>query len=178
MWQLMQSDEYVNIIVTKDSTKKVDKERMNKYQEVFDLNKTSLPEFKKSYAFYMAHPDISKVMFDSMSSAAMRQREEFYKPKADSSSGPKGMQRLQMEKHKADSLTRSGTALPHPINAKMDSISVKQNMLRFQMEKRRLDSLSKIKMHQPVNTTIKPDSISAKKIKKGHHGQVKATSNQ
>jgi len=66
LWQLMQSDEYVNIQLAKDSLKKASIEKMKIYQQVFDLNGTSLEEFKKSYQYYMAHPDIAKIMFDSI----------------------------------------------------------------------------------------------------------------
>ncbi|MEP6748830.1 MAG: DUF4296 domain-containing protein [Bacteroidota bacterium] len=81
LWQLMQSDEYVNKELAKDSLKKASVEKMKIYEQVFDLNKTSLVEFKKSYQFYMAHPDISKIMFDSIAARAVRQRTDMYKPK-------------------------------------------------------------------------------------------------
>jgi Domain of unknown function (DUF4296) len=81
LWQLMQSDEYVNKQLVKDSLKKASIEKMKIYQQVFDLNGISLAEFKKSYQFYMTHPDISKVMFDSIAAKAVRQRTDMYKPK-------------------------------------------------------------------------------------------------
>lgn len=83
VWQLMQADEYVNTLVAKDSTKKSSTERMLRYQQVFELNKTSEAEFKKSYQFYMAHPDITKLVFDSIIAKAGRQRNELYKPRPD-----------------------------------------------------------------------------------------------
>lgn len=81
IWQLMQSDEYVNRQLTKDSLKKPSVEKMKIYQEVFSLNGTSFNEFRKSYRYYMSHPDIAKVMFDSISVKANRQRTDMYKPK-------------------------------------------------------------------------------------------------
>jgi hypothetical protein len=84
IWQLMQADEYVNTIVAKDTTKKSNTERMIRYQQVFELNKTTEAEFKKSYQFYMAHPDITKIVFDSIIAKAGRQRVELYKSKPDS----------------------------------------------------------------------------------------------
>lgn len=82
--QLMQSDEYANTLIIKDSTKKISTEKMRIYQQVFDLNKVSLKEFKESYQFYMAHPDITKVIFDSISARASRERASLYKPVIDS----------------------------------------------------------------------------------------------
>ncbi|GAC1429023.1 MAG: hypothetical protein NVSMB7_05720 [Chitinophagaceae bacterium] len=81
LWQLMQSDEYVNTQLAKDSLKKASTEKMKIYQQVFDLNRTSLDEFKKSYQYYMDHPDITKIMFDSITVRAARQRTDIYKSK-------------------------------------------------------------------------------------------------
>ena len=83
LWQLMQSDEYVNTMIAKDSTKKSSTERMKIYQQVFDLNKTSMDQFKKSYRFYMEHPDITKVIFDSITVKAGRQRIELMRTNID-----------------------------------------------------------------------------------------------
>jgi hypothetical protein len=84
IWQLIQSDEYVNIGLSKDTTKKISAEKMKIYQQVFDLNGVSMGEFKKSYQFYMEHPNISKEMFDSISVRANRQHMEIYTGKKDS----------------------------------------------------------------------------------------------
>ncbi len=81
LWQLMQSDEYANIQLKKDSTKQYRAEKLKIYQQVFDLNGISMSEFKKSYQYYMSHPDITKVMFDSMTARAGTLRMELYKPK-------------------------------------------------------------------------------------------------
>ena len=84
IWQLIQADEYVTTVVAKDTARKSNPERMLRYQQVFELNKTSEAEFKKSYQFYMEHPDITKVMFDSIIAKAGRHRVELYKSKTDS----------------------------------------------------------------------------------------------
>lgn len=81
LWQLMQSDEYVNKRFIKDSLTKSRSEKMKIYQQVFDLNGISMDEFKKSYSFYMSHPDITKVIFDSIAAKAGRQRSVIYNPK-------------------------------------------------------------------------------------------------
>ncbi|MEO5892897.1 MAG: DUF4296 domain-containing protein [Ferruginibacter sp.] len=124
MWQLMQSDEYVNKVVAKDSTKKSSTERMKIYQQVFDLNKTSMSEFKKSYQFYVAHPDIAKTMFDSITVKAARQRTDLYKPKPDTATS------------KADSLKhlRPDTLLQH----KNDSLLIKPGAIKGKPNKQPL----------------------------------------
>jgi hypothetical protein len=84
IWQLIQSDEYINIRSAKDTAKKISTEKMKIYQQVLDLNAVSMAEFKKSYLFYMEHPDISKEMFDSISVRANRQHMDIYNGKKDS----------------------------------------------------------------------------------------------
>ena len=141
MWQLMQSDEYVNNIMAKDSTRKNNNERMKIYRQVFDLNKTSMEEFKKSYGFYMAHPDITKTMFDSITAKATRQRTEFYKPKTDSVTGKESMMRIQVEKRRADSLAKA-VAQNKIQPAKKDTAAKKQVKLRKPRH-------GKLKLHSP-----------------------------
>jgi Domain of unknown function (DUF4296) len=81
IWQLIQSDEYATSVITKDSAKNAITERIRLYQEVFALNKVSKEEFKKSYQFYLGHPDIAKVMFDSIAARGTRQKADAYKSK-------------------------------------------------------------------------------------------------
>lgn len=84
IWQLIQSDEYINTRQAKDTAKNISTEKRKIYQQVFDLNGVSLAEFKKSYLFYMEHPNMSKEMFDSISVRAGRQHSELYNGKKDS----------------------------------------------------------------------------------------------
>ncbi len=78
LWQLIQIDQYTNSLVIKDSTQNKALARMERYQKVFDLNKISEPEFKKSYKFYLSHPDIIKVVFDTITARGSRSRGEAY----------------------------------------------------------------------------------------------------
>ena len=81
LWDMVQADRFVaNYIMTKEAdsaTKKL--EAANMYEQVFRLNKISRDEFLKSYKFYLGRPDITKVMFDSISARADRQRSEIYR---------------------------------------------------------------------------------------------------
>jgi hypothetical protein len=80
LWQLMQSDEFVTYVILKDTGKNIEKERIKLYHQVLELNKVSKDEFKKSYQYYLSHPEISKVMFDSLSARASRERDAASKP--------------------------------------------------------------------------------------------------
>jgi Domain of unknown function (DUF4296) len=88
VWQLMQVDEYVNTLLVKDSSKKSSTERALRYQQVFELNKTTREVFQQSYRYYMAHPEITKLVFDSVIARAGRQRTELYKTRPDSGLKP------------------------------------------------------------------------------------------
>ena len=75
VWQLMQTDEFTAATIATDTTKNLDTERIKRYRQVFQLNNTSKEDFEKSYNYYMAHPDISKTMFDSLSARANRRND-------------------------------------------------------------------------------------------------------
>jgi len=147
IWQLMQSDEYANNLLAKDTSKKSGVVRMKLYQEVFELNKTSMVEFKKSYQFYMAHPDITKIIFDSITAKAARQRIEFYKPKPDSTTGMGNMQRIQMEKRRVDSAAKAAMRHVTPAGQKPRDSAVSKAL-----QNKRID-------------IIRPDTSKAKKKK-------------
>ena len=72
VWQLMQTDEFVANAFVRDSTKNITTERIRRYRQVFLLNNTSKEAFEKSYDYYMAHPGVTKTMFDSLSARATR----------------------------------------------------------------------------------------------------------
>jgi hypothetical protein len=75
LWQLMQVDEFTANAFTRDSTHNLTTERILRYRQVFRLNQTNKEAFSKSYTWYMAHPDITKTMFDSIGVQALRQRD-------------------------------------------------------------------------------------------------------
>ena len=87
IWQIAQSDEYANTLLNRDPTKKASTEKMKVYQQVCALNDVTISDFKKSYQFYLDHPDITKLMFDSISARSSRLRAQMYQSKPDSQAG-------------------------------------------------------------------------------------------
>ena len=83
MWDMLMADRYVNIYVlhSKDSLPERKKNAAIVYEKVFQLHGITRDEFIKSYKFYLSRPDITKVMFDSISSRADRRRAEAHAPK-------------------------------------------------------------------------------------------------
>lgn len=76
MYDLMLTEEYAQTLKLKDSTMAIDQFRSEKYQQVFDLHKTSQADFASSYKYYLGHPDEMKTIIDSVDARANRNRME------------------------------------------------------------------------------------------------------
>jgi len=103
MWDMVQADQYAAIAVAKDSVAKgsyakdsaskgftskdsaahiapvnVKAETLKLYEAVFRLHDVSREEFSKSYQYYLAHPELNQMLFDSLISLGNRLRTESY----------------------------------------------------------------------------------------------------
>lgn len=79
LWDMMQADQYASSYLIKDSAKvNIKMETLKLYEEVFRLHKVSREEFRKSFQFYQDHPDITRVLFDSLIARGNRMRSESY----------------------------------------------------------------------------------------------------
>ena len=76
VYELMQTDEYLNTFVVKDSTADIKKKRSLFYGEIFKMNNTSRKEFYISYRYYQQHPNIQKALYDSLYEQATRKKDE------------------------------------------------------------------------------------------------------
>jgi hypothetical protein len=82
MWDMLQADRYVNlyIMAKKEDSPAIKQQKAAEfYEQVFRINDVTRDEFIKSYKFYLGRPDLSKIMFDSISSRADRMRNDLYK---------------------------------------------------------------------------------------------------
>lgn len=125
LWDMLEADRYVaNFIMARDgdsATKKLQAAEM--YEQVFRLNNISRDEFLKSYKFYLGRPDITKVMFDSISARADRKRNEMYR------SSPKSLLLNRRDSllradsiRKADSIEKIDLAKPSTEELFADSV--------------------------------------------------------
>ena len=64
---IMIADEYINNTLSNDSTINVKKKRSELYEQIFVLHKTDRKQFYKTFKYYQEHPDIQKILFDSLS---------------------------------------------------------------------------------------------------------------
>lgn len=80
LWDMMLADRYSAQFLLKDSSSiDVKLETMKLYEQVFQVNKTTHAEFVKSFKYYLNRPDISKIIFDSLSVRGNRNRDSLFK---------------------------------------------------------------------------------------------------
>jgi hypothetical protein len=80
MWDMIQADQYAALSVAKDSSAHINTkvETLKLYEEVFRLHEVSREEFRKSYQYYLDHPELNQMLFDSLISQGNRLRTESY----------------------------------------------------------------------------------------------------
>jgi len=69
---IMLTDEYISNSLLKDSSLNIKKKRSELYEEVFALHKTTRKDFYASFKYYQEHPDLQKILFDSLSESLKR----------------------------------------------------------------------------------------------------------
>ena len=74
MWDIIGADVFTHQFIRKDSLKNASVENMQLQNKVFKLHKVTREDFYKSYDHYLAHADMMKVILDSMSAKAERNR--------------------------------------------------------------------------------------------------------
>jgi hypothetical protein len=79
MWDMAQADQYAALYLAKDSAR-IDRraETMRLYAEVFRLHQVTPEEFRKSYHYYLEHPELNQLLFDSVITQGVRARSEIY----------------------------------------------------------------------------------------------------
>ena len=79
MWDMAQADQYAALYLAKDSAH-IDRkaETMRLYAEVLRLHEVSPDEFRKSYRYYLDHPELNQLLFDSVIARGGRARAEMY----------------------------------------------------------------------------------------------------
>jgi hypothetical protein len=79
MWDMAQADQYAALYLAKDSAhidRKVETLRL--YAEVLRLHEVTPEEFRKSYRYYLDHPELNQLLFDSVIARGVRARTEMY----------------------------------------------------------------------------------------------------
>jgi len=78
LWDMLLADRYTSQFLAKDTTKIIKIENLRLYDQVFQIHKITKTQFKESFEFYLQHPKLTKVMFDSLNAGANKMRGEVY----------------------------------------------------------------------------------------------------
>ncbi len=81
VYDLIKADEWVNGYLLNDTTEKPNTIFVRTYEQVFAIHKVEKANFYNSFRFYQQHPNINKVLFDSIHSLANRQQNLLYQKK-------------------------------------------------------------------------------------------------
>ena len=81
VYDLMQTDEFINSFLYKDTSLNIKKERSIFYEKIFKIHNTNRKEFYSSFRYYQQHPDLQKVLFDSLYENVKKKNPERAKPK-------------------------------------------------------------------------------------------------
>lgn len=82
MWDLFMADEYYMRMTINDTLNKKKYENLRLYDQVFRSYGISKQKFYDSYKYYASHPDLYKVLIDSVDGVAKKQRVKVYELKA------------------------------------------------------------------------------------------------
>lgn len=66
LWDVMRAETLASETAHKDSSVNVADETKSLSKKVFNIHKTDSATFNKSYDWYVKHPDVLKIIFDSL----------------------------------------------------------------------------------------------------------------
>lgn len=73
MWDMLQADAFTQYFIKKDSTKNDLVENAALQKKIFELHKITKEDYTASYDYYSAHPEMMRVMMDSIAAKAQRE---------------------------------------------------------------------------------------------------------
>jgi hypothetical protein len=74
MWDVIQLEAYSQLIVAPDTIKMTSKKNVLLQQKIFSLHGVSKEQYYKSYEYYNAHPEMMRIILDSITTKADRNR--------------------------------------------------------------------------------------------------------
>ena len=74
LWDMMKADEWYVQTTIIDTLHMRTKENIQLYEQVFAIHHTSKNQFYNSYKYYQTHPDKFKVLMDSITAYANREK--------------------------------------------------------------------------------------------------------
>ncbi len=81
MWDMLQADAYTEFYLKKDSSKNIFLQNAALQKKIFSLHQISKEDFYKTYDFYSSHSSDMRILLDSISAKAERQRNKMMEKK-------------------------------------------------------------------------------------------------
>jgi hypothetical protein len=78
LWDMIQADQYSSYLAKDSARVSLKLENMRLYDQVFQLHHVTREKFTKSYKYYMAHPELTQTLMDSLLAMGNRIRTENY----------------------------------------------------------------------------------------------------
>jgi hypothetical protein len=78
LWDMIQADQYSGYLAKDSGRINLKLEHMRLYDEVFQLHHISRDKFTQSYKYYMANPELTQTLLDSLLTMGNRMRSENY----------------------------------------------------------------------------------------------------
>ena len=70
LWDMMRADQFLaNFLLNKDSSLDKTSEHIKLYNKIFDIHHITKDQFSESFSYYKTHPDLFKLIMDSLSQA-------------------------------------------------------------------------------------------------------------
>ena len=80
MWDIIRAEVFTEQFMKKDSLKNISMENLKLQNAIFSIHKVTRSQYYESYDYYVSHTDLIRLVLDSMSAKADRDRFELYKP--------------------------------------------------------------------------------------------------
>lgn len=78
---MMRADKFLaDYVLNRDTTKKIDSESVELYQQIFAIHQITGKQFQKSFSYYKEHPDLLRSIMDSLSRPASAAPAEMVQP--------------------------------------------------------------------------------------------------
>ncbi len=81
MWDIIRAQALANEVARKDSLINIEAQTKALTQKVFEIHHITSSSFNKSYDWYSSHPDILRLMFDSLYTQKQRENDLHMKEK-------------------------------------------------------------------------------------------------
>ncbi len=73
LWDIMRADQFLaSFVLSRDTSLDKREESIKLYSRIFRVHTVTKEDFQKSMAYYSAHPELLKVLMDSVSALAIR----------------------------------------------------------------------------------------------------------